>query len=37
VKGDTALAARVRQSFMDEAGLTADLSHPNIIKVLDIA
>ena len=37
MKGDTALAARVRQSFMDEAGLTADLSHPNIIKVLDIA
>ena len=34
-KGDTALAARVRQSFLDEADLTASLRHPNIIDVLD--
>ena len=34
-RGGIALAARVRQSFIDEAGLAADLSHPNIIEVLD--
>ena len=34
-KGDAALAARVRQSFKDEADLAAGLMHPNIVEVLD--
>jgi len=33
-KGDTALAARVRQSFKDEVDLAAGLRHPNIVDVL---